>query len=143
MAKTLTNTFSIVLADDSYTGTYGQGSAILQGSLVEDVGPNEDVIAVIRGDSVELALGASAVDFFPTYPLPSGAMITMEVLVEYGATDVGATKRLLTWLVDVSGVTTCEARHSFSFGTSCTVSRGSVGGALTCYVTPVWIIRKS
>jgi hypothetical protein len=139
MAKTLTKTLNIALSDSGYTGTYGQGAAILQLTQTETVSAANAVLNVFRGPTVTLAVNASGIVLFPAIgALPANARITMDFQVEYGAGDVTAVNRLLTWTRDTVVVETNEEFGSFSFDTSCTVSRV---GTEACYVTPIYTIR--
>jgi hypothetical protein len=139
MAKTLTKTINVALADSGYTGTYGQGAAILQLTQTETVSVSNAVLNVFRGPTVTLAVNSSGIVLFPAIgALPANARITMDFQVEYGAGDVTAVNRLLTWTRDTVVVETNEEFGSFSFDTSLTVARV---GTEACYVTPIYTIR--
>lgn len=139
MAKTFTKTITLALTDSGYAGTYGEGAAILQLSDVETVSVSSAVLNVFRGPTVTVAANASGIVFFPAIgALPTNARITMDFQVEYGAGDVTAVNRLLTWTRDTVVVETNEEFGSFSFDTSCTVARV---GTEACYVTPIYTIR--
>lgn len=139
MAKTLTKTINIALSDSAYSGTYGEGAAIVQRTPIETVGPSSAVLNAFRGPTVTLAVNASGVVLFPAIgALPANARITMDFIVEYGTGDVTAVNRLLTWTRDTVVVETNEDWGSFSFETSLTVARV---GTEACYVTPFYTIR--
>lgn len=139
MAKTLTKTINITLTDSAYSGTYGEGAAILQLTDTDTVSASSAVLNVFRGPTVTVAANASGIVFFPAIgALPSNARITMDFQVEYGAGDVTAVNRLLTWTRDSAACETNEEFGSFSFDTSCTVARV---GTEACYITPIYTIR--
>ena len=97
------------------------------------------ILQMFRGPTVTVPTNSSGLVFFPAIgPLASGARITIEFEVAYGAGDVTAVNRLLTWTRDSVVVETDADTGSFSFDTSLTLARV---GTETCYITPTYIVR--
>ena len=139
MARTYTKIHAITLSNSEYTGATGTGQTILQTSEAGSEGVGNNVLNIFQGPRVTVDTNASGIVFFPAIgALPAGARITMDFQVEYGARDVTAVNRLLTWTRDSVVVETNEEFGSFSFDTSCTVARV---GTETCYITPIYTIR--
>lgn len=139
MAESYTITLNFTSNESTYTGATGTGASVLQVSSSADVGASQQVRQVIRGGRRKVDVGASGTLFFPTIAdLPANARITMIAQVEYGAGDVTAVNRLLTWTRDTVVTETNEDIISFSFDTSLTLART---GTEACYITPIYIVR--
>lgn len=139
MAKTLIKSLNISESNTAYSGTYGEGSSVLQLAPSYPVGVGNPILKAWKGATETVLAGASGIVFFPgNVVIPAGARITMDFQVEYGAGDITAVNRLLTWTRDTVVVETNEEIGSFSFDTSLTVARV---GTETCYITPYYTMR--